>query len=550
MRKHFVLALLILALPFPDYSWAQCPEDSLDLGLCDTLQVVFWPETDTCLVSCWYGGCDTSCINDPGEDFPRFLFVPILVTHDSNTFWWEAQSEWVQDSICAFVIPLAFTHSNPTAYCSLSTYWNTGAVIIYDPNFGRSIWRHFQPSELDSNRMAWLAGQFLSWEWSTRMIEMTSDSSWYHYEDDSVFTPAHAWMSFIASSPFNRRWWEGDKTLLATLTFTIQDTMTICIDSAWWPPSGELSFTRFDSRVYVPRHDLPQCIWVGASNQPDFTIGAIPSTQFVVPGKSADYQVVLTSQFGYSSPCTLTATGLPQGASVEFDPNPVTPTDTSLMTVSTGGTARPGTYDLTITSAELGEGEIEHSTKVVLSVSRTDTLWIVAYSPVDLIVTDPAGDSIGLGFEPTIDGASYDTTVDVNEDGDKDDLVTIPYPFVGEYAIGVMREPDAADDDTFSIGIRIDGGTMAMLAQGDTVPPPGEMINYSYDCPAYLRGDLNKDNQTDVADVILLINYLFIGGSPPDPLNLGDVNCDESVDVSDALYLINYLFLGTSAPCS
>jgi hypothetical protein len=63
-----------------------------------------------------------------------------------------------------------------------------------------------------------------------------------------------------------------------------------------------------------------------------------------------------------------------------------------------------------------------------------------------------------------------------------------------------------------------------------------------------MRGDANGDGAIDVADVMHLINYLFIGGSPPDPLWAGDCNCDEAVDVADVMFLINYLFLEGSPP--
>jgi hypothetical protein len=63
-----------------------------------------------------------------------------------------------------------------------------------------------------------------------------------------------------------------------------------------------------------------------------------------------------------------------------------------------------------------------------------------------------------------------------------------------------------------------------------------------------VRGDANGDGEIDVADVMYLINYLFIGGSAPDPPWVGDANCDEVVDVADVMYLINYLFIGGSPP--
>jgi hypothetical protein len=187
--------------------------------------------------------------------------------------------------------------------------------------------------------------------------------------------------------------------------------------------------------------------------------------------------------------------------------------------------------------------------KYIQFATRPDTLWIVAYSPVDLIVTDPAGDSIGLEFN-TIQDATYDDNVDWNEDEDLDDVVTIPHPYVGEYQIRVIREDGVPDTATYDLGIRIDGSDMDLLADGDTVPPADGSSNYSYDCLPHLKGDVNCDDVTNSADIVFLINYLFKSGPAPDPLELGDVNCDEVVNSADVVYMINYLFKGGPAPCS
>ncbi|MFQ6002745.1 MAG: dockerin type I repeat-containing protein [Candidatus Zixiibacteriota bacterium] len=65
----------------------------------------------------------------------------------------------------------------------------------------------------------------------------------------------------------------------------------------------------------------------------------------------------------------------------------------------------------------------------------------------------------------------------------------------------------------------------------------------------YICGDCNGDGGINSADVVYLINYLFIGGPPPVPLCIGDVNCDTAVNSADVVYLINYLFIGGPAPC-
>ncbi len=65
---------------------------------------------------------------------------------------------------------------------------------------------------------------------------------------------------------------------------------------------------------------------------------------------------------------------------------------------------------------------------------------------------------------------------------------------------------------------------------------------------AFTCGDCNGDGIIDVGDVLYLINYLFIDGSAPDPIQSADVNIDGMVDIADVIYLINYLFLGGSPP--
>ena len=65
---------------------------------------------------------------------------------------------------------------------------------------------------------------------------------------------------------------------------------------------------------------------------------------------------------------------------------------------------------------------------------------------------------------------------------------------------------------------------------------------------AYVAGDANGDDLVDIADVVYLINYLYKGGPPPDPLAAGDPNADCVISLSDLVYLINYLYRGGPPP--
>ena len=64
-----------------------------------------------------------------------------------------------------------------------------------------------------------------------------------------------------------------------------------------------------------------------------------------------------------------------------------------------------------------------------------------------------------------------------------------------------------------------------------------------------VSGDADGDLLIDMSDVFYLLNYLFVGGDPPDPFWTGDVGCDGAVDLRDAVYLINYVLRDGPPPC-
>ena len=61
----------------------------------------------------------------------------------------------------------------------------------------------------------------------------------------------------------------------------------------------------------------------------------------------------------------------------------------------------------------------------------------------------------------------------------------------------------------------------------------------------FLRGDASMDEQRDITDVVIVLDYSFLGGREPGCMDAADANDDERVDVSDAILLLNYLYLGS-----
>jgi hypothetical protein len=66
--------------------------------------------------------------------------------------------------------------------------------------------------------------------------------------------------------------------------------------------------------------------------------------------------------------------------------------------------------------------------------------------------------------------------------------------------------------------------------------------------PLNYRGDCNGSGTIDIADLICMVNYLFLGIPSSVPLSELDCSCDEVVNIADVIRLVNYLFLGWLAP--
>ncbi|MBK7093216.1 MAG: dockerin type I repeat-containing protein [bacterium] len=68
--------------------------------------------------------------------------------------------------------------------------------------------------------------------------------------------------------------------------------------------------------------------------------------------------------------------------------------------------------------------------------------------------------------------------------------------------------------------------------------------------PDYICGDADNSGSVNISDVVRIINYIFSGGTVPDPLESADVDCNSSVTISDVVYLISHIFSGGPVPCA
>ena len=109
--------------------------------------------------------------------------------------------------------------------------------------------------------------------------------------------------------------------------------------------------------------------------------------------------------------------------------------------------------------------------------------------------------------------------------------------------------PQSAGTATFRLVSWVNAG-QSMLVTEDHAAVLPTFYGGNITVIPYLSGDPNHDGIIDIADVVYLINYLFVDGPEPDPYESGDATGDVIVNIADVVYLINYLFLGGPAPCS
>jgi Dockerin type I domain len=112
-------------------------------------------------------------------------------------------------------------------------------------------------------------------------------------------------------------------------------------------------------------------------------------------------------------------------------------------------------------------------------------------------------------------------------------------------------------DDDFRLGrvkFNDNGGIYSYPPNGTVVrfnstKPNTYLDEFQFTIEGAICGDANNDGTVDVSDAIWILNYVFMGGDPPDPMESGDANCDGFVNISDAVWIVNYVFIGGPAPC-
>jgi hypothetical protein len=237
-----------------------------------------------------------------------------------------------------------------------------------------------QPNTINSSCADGTSGTFHSDESNDRLVVSTTDGStlaagktvkvsatvWAY----SSFTSDHLDLYYTANA--NSPSW----TLIGTITPTAAGAQTRSAN--YTLPNGSLQAVRAQFRyqgsassctagAYNDHDDL---IFAVGAGTPGFSVSASPSSVSVQQGTNATSTVTVTSQNGFNSAATLSASGLPSGVTAAFSTNPVTPpangSATSTLTFTASSTATTGTSTVTITGTS---GTTTASTTISLTVT-------------------------------------------------------------------------------------------------------------------------------------------------------------------------------------
>jgi hypothetical protein len=142
-----------------------------------------------------------------------------------------------------------------------------------------------------------------------------------------------------------------------TKTLTPNDNYTLTLISKDDNYAGDPTYTLYDDVTLS-----------GGVPTNDFSIAAAPASATVNAGSSATSTISTAVTAGTSQSITLSASGLPSGATASFAPNPINSGASSTLTLTTASSTPSGTYPITVT----GTGaSATHTTTFTLTVNGT-----------------------------------------------------------------------------------------------------------------------------------------------------------------------------------
>ncbi|MGB8885100.1 MAG: hypothetical protein WCC87_00150, partial [Candidatus Korobacteraceae bacterium] len=155
-------------------------------------------------------------------------------------------------------------------------------------------------------------------------------------------------------------------------------TMTITVGAS--TPSGTYPITVTGNGAGT-QQTATVTLMVIAQGQPNFTISASPASLTIMQGNQGSSTISTAISGGFNSSISLSASGLPVGTTVSFNPNtiPAPGSGSSTMTITVGSSTPMGTYPITVAG---NGGGTQQTVTVTLTVTAQVILtWTASTSP-------------------------------------------------------------------------------------------------------------------------------------------------------------------------
>ena len=279
-------------------------------------------------------------------------------TDSTSPYAIHAGSEWFTSSSDTGVTwPTSTVQVRPDAgTIAIANWWINGSIAIDAGGTLYATW-DTQTSSTDIGWLSYSTDNGATWSAPTRVtsdtttaahiMEVTGGPAGTVYVGWQTNAPSQGYATYVqtfttasglvgtptqvSTSYGNASVWPGDTFGLATLP---NNQLAV----SWGSANGSSS----TSEIYATT--------VSVGPQPsDFSIAANPAASSAVQGSAATTSAATTASGGDTESISLSASGLPAGATATFNPTPVTAGGSSTLTVSTAATTPVGSYPITVT---------------------------------------------------------------------------------------------------------------------------------------------------------------------------------------------------------
>ena len=228
------------------------------------------------------------------------------------------------------------------------------------------------------------------------------------------------------------------------------------------------------SRYYWETYNLlgdPSLAMLIEPKQADFTLSVNPTSVSVCQGASGSTTVTLGQINGFNSKVNLSTSGLPSGVSASFSQNPVTPPNTSDLSLSANSSVSAGDYALLVQGSS---GSLARDTSVTLSIFSSNPSTVNLISPSNQATNIPRDQS--FTWETSQANQTYEIQIALDEAFTK-----IQYSQTGLTYPSYTPPTELNGSTTYYWRVRVSNacgtGTYSNTFQFKTVAAPGE-------CPA------------------------------------------------------------------